>query len=42
MQLIRNGDTIGQKDHALDFFEMIWFNVNNGDIETISLDKEKS
>lgn len=37
LQLIRNGDTIGKKNHALDFFEMKWNNIDNGDIELIQV-----
>jgi hypothetical protein len=37
LQLLRNGDTIGEKKHPLDFFEMTWHNVHNGDIELISI-----
>lgn len=39
LQLMRNGDTVGQKNHALDFFEMIWHNVDDGDIELVSIIK---
>lgn len=37
LQLLRNGDTIGKKNHPLDFFEMTWHNIDNGDIELINI-----
>lgn len=39
LQLMRNGDTVGKKNYALDFFEMIWHNVDDGDIELIHISK---
>lgn len=36
LQLMRNGDTVGQKHHALDFFDMAWFGVNDVVIDEIS------
>jgi hypothetical protein len=35
LQLMRNGDTSGQKNHYLDFFEMVWFNVDDVVIDEI-------
>jgi hypothetical protein len=32
---MRNGDTSGQKNHYLDFFEMVWFNVDDVVIDEI-------
>lgn len=29
LQLVRNGFTFGTKEHLLDFFEMVWVNVND-------------
>jgi hypothetical protein len=36
LQLKRDGDTSGQKNHYLDFFEMVWFNVDDVVIDEIS------
>lgn len=35
LKLVRQGMTLGEKHHPLDFFQMAWLDVNNGDVDEI-------